>query len=247
MYFEDDIRADVEARKPQPESSALFQPRPKADARTIAAYAALGPDKHRKAQAAANEWKANPTLRGVSLDDHLKYSVGDLPAFQGTAGRRAPFKGVGPATFASAPGVLYGTPPPFPESSKRAFESFVTGDGDDKAFDVEGARTENEKLLKARVRHFHPVLGEVESYVPSGRAESSYPSSLTKEQLWLIEDRDRRDREQVEERIRVKRAQDAILESLAAKEAAQRMEKLRARQLAERQAEARAAHRTVIR
>jgi hypothetical protein len=242
MFIEDDIRNDIESRSAQPASLAVFQPRPRADAKTVAAYAALGTEKHWKAQVAAAEWQTNSVLRGCSLDDHLRFTVNE-----GTHPGNAKPK---PAQFAAAPpGVLYGDGFTFADvkSASRSVESFITGDGDEAAFDVESARTENEKAIKARVRHFHPVLGEVESYVPSGRAEVSYPSSLTKEQLFLIEDRDRRDREQVEERIRVKRAQDAILEALAAKEAAQRMEKLRARQLAERQAEARAAHRTVIR
>jgi hypothetical protein len=236
MFIEDDIRADVEARRPQPESLATFQPS-RSDAKTVAAFAAFGPEKHRRAQVAAAEWRANPQLRGVSLEDHIRFSVPGVCDRPFNLGKPAP----APAQFGA--GSLYdGQPFDAVRPSTSPFPA-----RDDGTFDDEAARSRNEELIGSRAKYFMPLVGEVDGYVPSGRAELSYPSSLTKQQLFLIEDRDRRDRELVEQRIRMKKAQDAMLEALAAKERKQREEKRAARDLAERQAEARDAHRTTWR
>jgi hypothetical protein len=248
MYFESDIKAQQQHH----EACATFQPS-RADANTVASFAAFGPEKHRRAQLAAAEWRANPQLRAISLEDHLKFSVPgvcDRP-FDGKQAPRAPFEVLGPAQFASTPGVLYeGNPFAGVKPSTRSAEDFIRDDGHDdegQGFDVEGAQAWNEKLVRERAKYYDPLRGELPYQGPSGRAVTSYPASVSPQTLAAIEDRERRDRQLVEDRIRAKRANDAILEALAAKERQQREEKRRVRDLAERQADAREAHRSTWR
>lgn len=79
-------RAYVDAVKETGTPIPRGAPRPLApaqnEAKEVAAYAALGPEKHKAARDAASEWHANPVLQGVSLEDHIQFAVGGPGAYR---------------------------------------------------------------------------------------------------------------------------------------------------------------------
>jgi hypothetical protein len=76
------VDAVKESGTPIPRGTPKTLQRDANEPKEVAAYAALGPDKHKQAREAASEYAANPMFQSVSLEDHIKYAVGGPGAFR---------------------------------------------------------------------------------------------------------------------------------------------------------------------